>query len=402
MAGSNNFKVFDETATNIMADVAYAASTARTNGVQNGVADATLHNKLFRQASIMAYAIGEVIKANGLAASDADISALVAVLNGLLVTNINTMELTNKTLTSPLIKAALLDQNGNEIIRMVPVAGAVNDITITNADATGHHPSISASGDEANISLKLVPKGSGSIQCGTNLVNFLYLAGNNTAAYPTIAATGSDASVGLNIAVKGGAPIQFPVGRANLFAAYGADAGGNPTLAAGGTDNDVSFVLNAKGSGGVYFNTFKTNYAGIRGAATTFPPYLAVEGGDANIGFDIVTKGTGVVRANGAALAGAGTGLSASTGAVTVPMDGVIKSLIPTGACTLSPSGGGTGQRVTIEIITAGTTSFNITFGGTFRSQGVLATGAVSGKVFMVSFIYEGSTWMETGRTVAI
>lgn len=83
---SNNFKVFDENAQNIMSDANYNASTQRQDGVGNGIADATLHNKLFRQASIMTYAIAELMKAQGLEVSDADIPTLVSQVASTLVT----------------------------------------------------------------------------------------------------------------------------------------------------------------------------------------------------------------------------------------------------------------------------------------------------------------------------
>lgn len=80
MAGSNNFKVFDENKNNVQADAEYAADTQRQNGVIPGLAKSNLHNKLYRQVSIMSAAIGEFIKNLGLAASDADFTALVSVI----------------------------------------------------------------------------------------------------------------------------------------------------------------------------------------------------------------------------------------------------------------------------------------------------------------------------------
>lgn len=69
---------------------------------------------------------------------------------------------TNKTLTSPKIGTAILDTNGNEIIKTPATGSAVNEVTITNAVANGH-PNISATGDNTNINLKLTPKGTGTI-----------------------------------------------------------------------------------------------------------------------------------------------------------------------------------------------------------------------------------------------
>ena len=57
------------------------------------------------------------------------------------------------------------DTNGNEEIKFVATSSAVNEISLTNS-ATGNAPSISATGDDTNISLNLVPKGSGTAQVG--------------------------------------------------------------------------------------------------------------------------------------------------------------------------------------------------------------------------------------------
>jgi hypothetical protein len=60
----------------------------------------------------------------------------------------------------------LRDVNGNEIAILDPVASAVNELTVKNA-ATGNSPEIQATGGDADIDLKLVPKGTGQIDVGT-------------------------------------------------------------------------------------------------------------------------------------------------------------------------------------------------------------------------------------------
>lgn len=67
--------------------------------------------------------------------------------------------LTNKTITSPVINAVTADFT-EEILIFADVASAVNEITITNA-ATGGSPTISTTGDDANVSMALVSKGTG-------------------------------------------------------------------------------------------------------------------------------------------------------------------------------------------------------------------------------------------------
>lgn len=65
------------------------------------------------------------------------------------------------------------DENGNEQIIFQTTASAVNQIDITNA-ATGNAPSITATGDDTNIDLKLDGKGSGIV----NVVDDLTVGGD--------------------------------------------------------------------------------------------------------------------------------------------------------------------------------------------------------------------------------
>ena len=58
------------------------------------------------------------------------------------------------------------DENGNEQIIFQTTSSAVNQFDITNA-ATGNAPSISATGDDSNIDLALIPKGTGETKVGT-------------------------------------------------------------------------------------------------------------------------------------------------------------------------------------------------------------------------------------------
>lgn len=57
------------------------------------------------------------------------------------------------------------DVNGNELVRVTATAAAVNEITVANA-AAGAAPVISATGNDTNISLNLVGKGTGVVQAG--------------------------------------------------------------------------------------------------------------------------------------------------------------------------------------------------------------------------------------------
>lgn len=61
--------------------------------------------------------------------------------------------------------AQLKDTSGNETIKTPATASAVNEVTVTNA-ATANDPSITATGDDTNIGLKIKAKGSGKVKLG--------------------------------------------------------------------------------------------------------------------------------------------------------------------------------------------------------------------------------------------
>lgn len=78
---------------------------------------------------------------------------------GTITLNTATQTLTNKTIQSP----AINDTNNNELIKFTTTASAINEFTIANA-ASGGKPKISATGGGTNISMQLVPKGTGSVE----------------------------------------------------------------------------------------------------------------------------------------------------------------------------------------------------------------------------------------------
>ena len=72
----HNFQIFDESMTSIDTDAEYIAEGQRINGVTPGLASPKMHNKLYRQCSVMAYAIASVLAARGFDANDSDPGAL--------------------------------------------------------------------------------------------------------------------------------------------------------------------------------------------------------------------------------------------------------------------------------------------------------------------------------------
>lgn len=87
----SNFKVFAEgvAAANIQSDNEYETDTQRISGVVPGIAVPALHNKLYKQATIMVAAIAQVIVQAGLDAMDDDYTGLVANLRKTFAGSVN-------------------------------------------------------------------------------------------------------------------------------------------------------------------------------------------------------------------------------------------------------------------------------------------------------------------------
>ncbi len=104
------------------------------------------------------------------------------------VTTAGTQTLTNKTLTSPKIGTSILDTNGLQLALLTATSSAVNEITLANA-ATGNDPIISATGDDSNVGISFVTKGTGVIKAedGGGTVAAVKIAGKETIWIPAVA-----------------------------------------------------------------------------------------------------------------------------------------------------------------------------------------------------------------------
>jgi len=79
----------------------------------------------------------------------------------------NTQTLTNKTFSSPVLNTpkivdTISDENNSDMIGLLPTSSAVNNIQVSNA-SINNSPSISAVGNDADISLLLRSKGDGGV-----------------------------------------------------------------------------------------------------------------------------------------------------------------------------------------------------------------------------------------------
>lgn len=107
------------------------------------------------------------------------------------------------------------DTNGNEILELSPTASAVNHLLARNA-ATGNTPKLEAAGDDANVNLHLKTKGTGEIvfvdgngnefallDYVASAVNYLGLVPSATGNRLQIQALGDDTNIDLDLVPKG-------------------------------------------------------------------------------------------------------------------------------------------------------------------------------------------------------
>lgn len=100
--------------------------------------------------------------------------------------------------------------------------------------------------------------------------------------------------------------------------------------------------------------------------------------------------------------ASAAVALAATGGDALDPTKSSLFTLTPTASETITASSAPIGARVSIVVTTSGSSSFTVTFGTNFKTTGTLATGTVTGKVFTVTFVGDGTNMNEVSRTTAM
>lgn len=188
------------------------------------------------------------------------------------VTTTGSQTLTNKTLTTPRVGTSILDSNGNEAISITATVSAVNEVTVSNA-ISGNAPQISATGDNADVSLNLVPKGTGTVNVsGVPVVTTTatQTLTNKTLSSPTISsATLSSPRVQTAILDSNGnesLQIAATVAAVNEFRIVNSISGTAPSIEAAGNDANININLVPKGTGRVQVSG--VNVATISGTET--------------------------------------------------------------------------------------------------------------------------------------
>lgn len=174
--------------------------------------------------------------------------------NGTLATLGGTETLTAKTLSSPKIGTAICDTGGNEIVKTPATASAVNEVTITNA-ATTTSPSITATGDDTNISLKLGSKGTGKIVATSALTRFFSVNTNTTASDQTYTAAQIIAGMILRDPNGGARQDTLPTAADLLAAIPGAIVGTGFEFVLRNTADANETITVAAGAGGTVSGT---------------------------------------------------------------------------------------------------------------------------------------------------
>lgn len=159
--------------------------------------------------------------------------------------------------------AALLDTNGNEVVKLGTTASAVNEVTITNA-ATGSAPSIASSGGDTNIGLTVAGKGSGTLTLGQATGAISLLVNPTVAASQTLAVTTAD-----NLTV-GGIIVPQHIEVAMQIPKIAADTVYNAFIALRGyTVTGVSYVPTIAQGGAMTVTPVKATSTSAPSAGTT-------------------------------------------------------------------------------------------------------------------------------------
>lgn len=309
-----------------------------------------------------------------------DLAAGVTLGGSAIATLTGTETFTNKTLTSPRIGTSVLDTNGNVILGISPLGSAVNYLSISNSN-TGAPVTLQALGSDTNISMYVLPKGSGGVIVSNGVTNAdqLVLAAQtavtdagaagtlttaNLSATRTWTLPDSSGTVSLSGHTHSAADITSGNLLANRLQSSATDLGAtnvNVNL----SNSNGSYVTNFVTDGGLWGDGLRltntqpsisnidssvtyliftpeasaVNYPQFRSAATGNPVILAAKGTDANVDLTLQGQGTGLVQVNG--------GLNVSSNAV---ISGNLMHAIDAGVTAFAGGGQGSAYQITKDI----------------------------------------------------
>ena len=164
-------------------------------------------------------------------------------------------------------------------------------------------------------------------------------------------------------------------------------------------------------TGAVVISSLATNVQGAANAVSLVSNGIEFEGATADAYETTLTpadptadRTVTIPDASGTVVVEATLALTPGATVAAAPKNYTVLTLTPGEGETinLTTTGMTAGHRFTIVVTTSGTSSYTLTFGTNFKTTGTLATGTVSAKTFAISFAYDGTNAVETGRTTAM
>ena len=273
----------------------------------------------------------------------------------------------------------IADENSNEQLIFQTTSSAVNQFDITNA-ATGNAPSISATGDDSNIDIALIPKGTGETKVGTGAADATI---TSSGAHNLIIDTNSGTNSG-TITITDGSNGNIDITP---------NGTGDVTLQADTVqigDNNADATLTTQGTGDLILNTNNGTNAGN---------ITLADGANGDI--NVSTNGTGAIKFNDIAYIPQ-QALTSSSNAVAWDAQAKPNAFhLTTENTTFSaPTNNIEGSFICLEINYNGshTIAFNTVF--EFAASTAPTFTSTDGKTDILVFRYNGAVWQEVGRTL--
>lgn len=294
---ANNFKLFDENKQNMLSDQEYQASQQRLGGVQAGIASSMLNNKFAYQMSLIAYAIAQMMNANGYDATDAlAVSAFVG-------------NLSNSVLQKVIDKATTVEaQAGTNTIKWMTPALVKSFFDYRLATQAEAQAGMNNSKWMSPLRVAQAMTGvKGDVTKLLNAFGFKLAASYNTAGSRNwVPAAGQTLAIAVIVGAGGGGGSGASGN--NVVASGGCGGGGGYVLVTSvitvvpGTSYPV--VVGTGGNGGARPGVSVNGIQGGTGGSSSFNGFTAF-GGQGGLG-GLIGLGHQSIRAQGGTLGGLG------------------------------------------------------------------------------------------------
>lgn len=268
----------------------------------------------------------------------------------------------------------IADSSGNELIKFVKTASAVNELTITN-NSTGLGPTLTATG-ETNVPITLAGKGTGYVGLGQSTSTDVRLvadqpiadsSGNELIKFVKTASAVNEVTISNNSTGLG--PTLLATGETNVPITIGGKGTGYVGLGQA-TTTDVRLVADqpiADSSGNEFFKFTKTasavNELTLANGATAGSVLLTVTGSDTVVcDFTLTGKAAGAATVVGGAVTlKGGAGNTSGAGGLAALTGGAGGDTGVGGGLTLVTGAGGTTSGASGAVIIGSGTTANAT-----------------------------------------